>query len=62
MNWEEYLSPYNFEFKKPRDIFTRKEVYHIAWDENFYNFLVQSGVHKENIKITGNMLTFIISI
>lgn len=60
MNWEQYLSPINIKFKKPRDSFTKEEVKHIAWDRIFYDYLVSSGVKKENISITGNIFDFLL--
>lgn len=56
MNWEQLLSPINLEFKKPRGEYTLNQVFHIAWDEVFKNYLISSGVNSNNISVTGNIL------
>ncbi|WP_201523463.1 glycosyltransferase family protein [Aliarcobacter butzleri] len=55
MNWEQLLSPINLEFKKPRDKFTKEIIYHIAWDKNYFNYLVENNVKIENVNVTGNI-------
>ncbi|MGP2657645.1 hypothetical protein ACOJTA_11430 [Malaciobacter sp. WC5094] len=59
MNWEQLLFPINLEFKRPKDEFAQREIYHISWDENFYNYLLSMNVKPDNIRITGNIALFL---
>jgi surface carbohydrate biosynthesis protein len=54
MNWEQLLFPVNIEYKKPQDNFVKQKVKHIAWNNNFKDYLIKNGVSDENIKVTGN--------
>lgn len=54
LNYEQFFSNANKQFKAPQDSFVRNEVYHVAWSESFKDYLVNNGVKKSNIFITGN--------
>jgi surface carbohydrate biosynthesis protein len=53
MNWEQMLSPINFEFKKPRDQ-AAKSLHHVAWSNEFAEYLFDCGVNRDKIHICGN--------
>jgi len=55
LNWEQLLSKSNMIYKTPKDSFVKKQAYHVAWSENFKQFLVDAGTLEENITVTGNI-------
>jgi len=57
MNLEQFLSPVNKEYKKPRDRFARLTLKHFCWGEFFKDYLLVHGVAEQNIYITGNPAT-----
>lgn len=54
LNWEQLLSKANIAYKKPQDEFVKNEVSHIAWNQNFKDYLILNGVRDGNVHITGN--------
>jgi surface carbohydrate biosynthesis protein len=54
MALEQFLSPWNYEFKAPRDEFIRKEIYHHAWGEFYKSYLLSHGVDEAKILVNGN--------
>lgn len=52
-NWEQVLSSFNKKYKRPRGQVARSILRHCAWGEKFKDFLIESGVEKENIYVTG---------
>jgi len=54
MNWEQLLFPINIEYKKPQDSFVKSIVSHISWSEDFKQYLINYGVEKNHISVTGN--------
>lgn len=55
MNYEQIYNPVTTIYKRPVDDFAKKTMKHIAWGENFKKYLIESGVSRENIVITGKL-------
>lgn len=49
LNYEQYLSNINIQYKKPMCAFTQKEVIQCSWSEDFDDFLTSSNVVSYNI-------------
>ena len=61
LNWEQLIAPVIQQYKKPNDSFVKSIVKHISWDDDgFKDFLIESGVEDNNIRITGNPTNFIL--
>ncbi|NOU51764.1 hypothetical protein HG263_14600 [Pseudoalteromonas sp. JBTF-M23] len=56
LNWEQLLSKSNQDFKKPKSRFIQEHFYHLAWEDNFKEFLKDSGSKSDNIRVIGNPL------
>lgn len=54
LNWEQLLCNANLAYKKPRDEFSKSNVYHLCWNSEFAEKLLSFGVAEAKIKITGN--------
>ena len=54
LSWEEIYYKLLKKIKVPKDNFSRNEVIHHAWGTFFKNYLIKSGVKKENIFVNGN--------
>lgn len=54
LNWEQLLSEANKDFKKPKGDLIKSSFHHLCWTNDFQEFLVNSGVCKENTAILGN--------
>lgn len=55
LSWEQYLSQANLEFKRPRGNLVCNDFYHLAWFDDYRNYLVKNGVKKSKIKVIGNL-------
>jgi hypothetical protein len=53
MNWEQLLSPVNLIYKKVSDDFSKKQVSHLSWSNNYKEYLIDAGVSEHNIHVTG---------
>lgn len=54
LNFEQYLSDVNRQFRRPRDAFAKQQAVHYAWGEAFQDYLSKSGVDPRNITVGGN--------
>lgn len=52
LNWEQLLFPVNIEYKKPKDTFVKDTVRHIAWSDEFKQYLHDNDVRLENITVS----------
>lgn len=57
LNWEQLLSSANREFKKPKCDIVKNNVHHLAWYDFYSEFLMDSGVKSDMVKVIGNPLT-----
>jgi len=53
LNYEQIFNPTTMLFKRPQDDFAKKQMYHIAWGHQFKKYLIENGVDKDHIYITG---------
>lgn len=56
LNWEQLLSKANQEFKKPKSKLIQQYFFHLAWQEDFKNFLVGNNVRSNQVQVIGNPL------
>lgn len=54
--WEQLLYPIHQTIKIPRDDFTRNEVQHFAWTQQFADYLHGHGVPRDRVTLTGHAL------
>lgn len=55
LNWEVRLAQYNIPYKAPKDNFARNTLFHISWDKQFTDFLLNNSVNSSNIYECGNL-------
>lgn len=53
LNYEQLLSNYTKENKRPKDYFAKNELIHFCWGNDFKEYLIESGTRLESIFITG---------
>jgi surface carbohydrate biosynthesis protein len=53
LNFEQFLAPFNLNYKMPRTTFSKNFQIHIAWGHYFKQQLIKYGVNEKNIYITG---------
>ena len=56
LNWEQLLSNANRKFKRPTGQMALERMRHLAWDSDFKEYLIDSGVPEPNITVIGNPL------
>ena len=52
--YEQIFTKINQPYKSPRDEFSSKQAYHLAWGDFFQDYLKSYAVPAENITVTGN--------
>lgn len=57
LNWEQMLSTFNKKYRTPRFELAKEMVKHCAWGTSYRDFLIEKGIKKENIYITGRPAT-----
>lgn len=60
LHYEQFLSNYSKESKRPRDNFVKTHLYHFVWGDYFKNYLIKNGVLERNIIVTGKPETFLL--
>lgn len=53
LNYEQIYNPTTIKLKKPQDDFAKKVLFHIAWGNQFKDYLINNGVDERRISITG---------
>lgn len=61
LNWEQLLSVANRAYKRPRTPFQREQVYQLAWDDGFREYLEGHEVRPDRIHVLGNPARDILS-
>lgn len=55
LNWEQAIGKYNKDYKKVRDSFARKKIFHCSNSTKFTTYLQEQGVQRSNIIETNNL-------
>lgn len=60
MNYEQFISSWKGKYKTPSHYISKNKQKHFTWGEYFGKTLIESGISKENIFLTGRPLSTII--
>lgn len=60
MNYEQFISSWKGKYKTPSHYISKNKQKHFTWGEYFATTLIESGICKENIFLTGRPLSTII--